>query len=345
MQRRTPRHSKVTRLVAPAKPSTRRVAIVTYPDAQSLDVTGPFEVFAMTNQYVQESERQAVAPYAIEILAARPGPVAMSSGMRICADRAYASVRSGIDTLVISGGNVYAAAGDRQLRAWLQAMARKVRRLASVCSGAFILAEAGLLDGRRATTHWLGVALLQRRYPRITVEADAIFVRDGNVYTSAGVTAGIDLALALLEEDLGHPTALAVARRLVVFLKRPGGQSQFSSHLAAQAVPQGLLRDLPEWIVDHVDGDLSVEALAARAAMSPRNFARVFLRASGVTPAKFVERARIDAARRLLENDGLSLEDVAGRCGFASGEHMRRTFLRHLRVVPMDYRRRFRAAS
>ncbi|HVM98516.1 MAG TPA: GlxA family transcriptional regulator [Candidatus Acidoferrales bacterium] len=345
MQVQSSRRAKVTRLNATSPSITRRIAILIYPGTQSLDVIGPLEVFAGANQYCREQNPQVQPPYLIEVVASRPGPVRMGSGVQICADRAYASLRGKIDTLIVSGGEVRQAAKDRQLRSWLQATARRSRRLASVCTGAFILGEAGLLNGRRATTHWLGIPQFRRRYPQVDVEADAIYVCDGNVYTSAGVTAGIDLALALVEEDLGHAVALQVARRLVVFLKRPGGQSQFSSHLAAQTVAQGPLRDLPEWIVDHLDDDLSIEALAARAAMSPRNFARVFLRHSGTTPAKYVERARLDAARRFLEDDGLSLEEVAGRCGFASGEHMRRTFLRHLRVVPMDYRRRFRAAS
>ncbi len=325
---------------------TRKVAFLIYEGAQSLDLTGPLEVFAMasTSSPGGSPARASMTPrppYAVEVLAARPGPVRMSSGVQIVAERAYSALRGGIDTLVICGGDVRAAAADLGLRRWLRSIAPRLRRLASVCSGAFVLAEAGLLDGRRATTHWSAVQLLQRRYPHIAVEPDAIFVRDGSVYTSAGVTAGIDLALALVEEDLGHAVALAVARRLVVFLKRPGGQSQFSGHLAAQAVAPGPLGALPEWINDHLDGDLSVEALAGRVAMSPRHFARVFLRETGQTPAKFVERARLDAARRDLEVGDLRLEQVAARCGFASSEHMRRTFLRHLRVGPADYRRRF----
>ena len=318
--------------------------MVTFDGAQCLDVTGPLEVFSMAAHEALDRDPHARVPYEIEVLAARVGPVRMSSGLRLHADRAWGNPRAGIDTLLVSGGDVYQAATDPRLRRWLRGMAPRVRRLGSVCSGAFILAEAGLLDGHRATTHWSAVALMRRRYPRIQVEDDAIFVRDDRVYTSAGVTAGIDLALALVEEDLGHDLALAVARRLVVFLKRPGGQSQFSSHLAAQTPPPGPLKDLPAWILDHLAEDLSVECLAARAAMSPRNFARVFLREAGTTPAKFVERARVDAARRQLEDDGLGLEEVAARCGFSSGEHMRRTFQRHLRVVPVDYRRRFRAA-
>ncbi len=279
------------------------------------------------------------------MLAETAGPVRMTSGLRLVADRAYAEARDGIDTLIVGGGDVAPAASDPRLRAWLQAIRPGVRRLASVCSGAFILAEAGMLDGRRATTHWLAVRLFRRLYPQIELDADAIFVRDGSIYTSAGVTAGIDMALALVEEDLGRALALDVARRLVVFLKRPGGQSQFSAHLAAQAIEAKALRGLTAWIVDHLGEDLSNERLAAHVGMSPRNFARVFRRESGCTPGKFVERARVDAARRLLEDGDHGLEAVALRCGFGSGEQMRRTFVRHVGVVPIDYRRRFRVPS
>ena len=319
---------------------TRRVGILVYDGVQSLDVTGPLEVFTGAGAVLRRRDASLRPPYRVEILAARAGVITTSSGLRLHAQRTYARAR-GLDTLVVAGGDVRAVLSDRALLRWLVATAGGVRRLASVCSGAFLLAEAGLLDGRRATTHWRSAARLARTYPRVAVDPDAIFVRDGHLYTSAGVTAGIDLALAMVEEDLGHATALDVARQLVVFLKRPGGQSQFSSHLAAQATPPGPLRDLPEWIVANLAADLSVERLAERAAMSPRNFARVFRRETGATPAKYVERARLDAARRCLEDAALGLEEVASRCGFGSAEQMRRTFLRHLRVVPIDYRRRF----
>jgi transcriptional regulator GlxA family with amidase domain len=317
----------------------RRIAILIYDGIQSLDLTGPLEAFATANRLLAYSG--AAAAYTIEVIAPRGGTVTGLSGLRVVADRSCAELRGRADTLIVAGGDVRGIMRDRAMLRWVVRASRRVRRLASVCSGAFLLAEAGLLDGRRATTHWGVVAQLARRYPQITVEPDLIFVRDGNVYTSAGVTAGIDLALALVEEDLGHETALAVARQLVVFLKRPGGQSQFSSALAAQAVAPGPLKDLPEWIVANLRSNLSVEALAARAAMSPRHFARVFREETGVTPAKFVEGARLDAARRFLEDDALGLEDVAARCGFGSAEHMRRTFQRHLKVVPIDYRKRF----
>jgi len=317
----------------------RRVALLAFDGIQSLDLSGPLEVFATASWLC--TQRGDAAAYTTEVLAPKARPVTSNSGLRLVPDGAIGAVRGRIDTLIVAGGSVERIAADRTVRRWLVGQARRVRRLASVCSGAFILAEAGLLRGRRATTHWAGVDELVRRYPDIRVEADAIFVRDGEVYTSAGVTSGIDLALALVEDDLGHALALEVARWLVVFLKRPGGQSQFSSHLAAQAVPPGPLKDLPEWIVGHLRDDLSVEPLAARAAMSPRHFARVFRHATGVTPAKFVERARLDAARRQLEDGALGFEDVASRCGFGSAEQMRRTFTRHLHIVPVDYRRHF----
>jgi len=318
--------------------STRRVAILIFDGVQSLDMTGPLEVFAIANRVHTDGAQPA---YAVELIAPAAGVVTSNSGLRILADRSCHAVRGRLDTLLVAGGDVRAGLRDRRLLRWLGVTARRVRRLASVCTGSFLLAEAGLLRGRHATTHWASVDLLARRYPDLQVETDAIFVRDGDIYTSAGVTSGIDLALALVEDDLGHAVALEVARWLVVFLKRPGGQSQFSSHLAAQAVAPGPLRDLPHWIAANPAAELSVESLAARAAMSPRNFARVFRRETGLTPAKFVERARLDAARRSLEDHKLGLDEVASRCGFGSAERMRRTFHRHLRVLPIDYRRRF----
>jgi transcriptional regulator GlxA family with amidase domain len=323
----------------------RRIAILTYPGGQTLDVTGPYEVFSAANVWLRLRRGEARPAYALEILAPVRGPVRMSSGLSLVADRAWGAVRGRLDTLLVAGGDARAAAAEARLLAWLRAMRPRTRRLASVCTGAFVLAAAGLLDGRRATTHWAAAAELARQHPRVEVDPDAIFVHDGTVWTSAGVTAGMDLALALVEEDLGREAALTVARHLVLFLKRPGGQSQFSTHLAAQTLPRGPLKDLPEWIVEHLEGDLSVEALASRAAMSPRNFARVFVRETGATPAKFVERARVERARRLLEEGATSVEEVASECGFGSAERMRRTFRRHLRVVPLDYRRRFEVGA
>ena len=317
----------------------RRVTVVAFPDVEVLDVTGPLEVFA------QAADCRRAA-YTTEILTSGASPIVCSAGVKLVPDGSIGDVRGRIDTLVVAGGRGVAdAMRDRRLLRWLARMAPRVRRLASVCSGTFLLAEAGLLDGRRVTTHWRGCDELARRYPALTVERDPIFVRDGTVYTSAGVTAGMDLALALVEEDHGRQLALRVARQLVMFLKRPGGQSQFSAQLAVQAADREPLRDLQAWIADHLDGDLSVPVLAAEVAMSERNFARVFTRDVGVTPARFVERARVEGARRRLEESTDGVEMVAARCGFGSAEVMRRAFLRLLGVPPSAYRGRFRSAG
>ena len=317
----------------------RWVTVVAFPDVEVLDVTGPLEVFAQAAHFRR-------AAYATEILTSGASPIACSSGVKLVPDGTIGDVRGRIDTLVVAGGRgVAEAMRDRRLLRWLARMAPRVRRLASVCSGTFLLAEAGLLDGRRVTTHWRGCDELARRYPALTVERDPIFVRDGTVYTSAGVTAGMDLALALVEEDHGRQLALRVARQLVMFLKRPGGQSQFSAQLAVQAADREPLRELQAWIADHLDGDLSVPVLAAEVAMSERNFARVFTRDVGVTPARFVERARVEGARRRLEESTDGVEMVAARCGFGSAEVMRRAFLRLLGVPPSAYRGRFRSAG
>jgi len=319
----------------------RRIAIVAYPDFQLLDVTGPLEVFAQAARFLAASP----PAYTIEILTSGPRPLVSSSGVRLVPDGRTVGSPAGIDTLIVAGGpGVTAAVGDRALVAWLRRTARRVRRLASVCSGTFLLAQAGLLDGRRATTHWQVCEQLARRYPRITVEQDPIFVRDRGVYTSAGVTAGMDLALALVEEDHGRALALRVARQLVMFLKRPGGQSQFSAQLAVQAADREPLRELQAWIADHLDEELAVPTLAAQVAMSERNFARVFRREVGCTPARFVERARVEGARRRLEESTDGVDVIAARCGFASPEVMRRAFLRLLGVPPSAYRGRFRSA-
>jgi len=319
----------------------RRIAIVAYPDFQLLDVSGPLEVFAQAARFLATSP----PAYTVEILSSGPRPLVSSSGVRLLPDGRTVGSPGGIDTLIVAGGpGVAAAVGDRALVAWVRRAARHVGRLASVCSGTFLLAQAGLLDGRRATTHWQVCDQLARLYPRVMVERDPIFVRDRGVYTSAGVTAGMDLALALVEEDHGRQLALRVARQLVMFLKRPGGQSQFSAQLAVQAADREPLRELQAWVADHLDEELSVPTLAAQVAMSERNFARVFRREVGCTPARFVERARVEGARRRLEESTDGVDVIAGQCGFASPEVMRRAFLRLLGVPPSAYRGRFRSA-
>jgi transcriptional regulator GlxA family with amidase domain len=319
--------------------------MLAYPGAQMLDVTGPVEVFARSARFLVEQGLRRDPVYEVEVIAERSGPVKTSSGVEILAARPLTAVRAPIDTLLVAGG-----VGSRQalrsplLLGFLRRMAPQVRHLASVCTGAFLLAEAGLLEGRRATTHWAYCDELAKRYPRVRVEADPIFVRDGRIYSSAGVSAGMDLALALVEEDLGRATALEVARQLVLFLKRPGGQSQFSAQLSAQMAEREPLRELQAFVSDHPEADLGVESLAHRAAMSPRHFARVFSQEVGTTPAKFILRVRVEAARRRLEESRDDVEAVATACGFSSAEVMRRAFLRTLRVSPSAYRSRFRCA-
>jgi transcriptional regulator GlxA family with amidase domain len=226
---------------------------------------------------------------------------------------------------------------------WLQRIAHQVRRIGSICTGTFLLARAGLLNGRRATTHWKYCEPLTRRYPAVKLEPDPIFVRDGNVYTSAGVTAGMDMALALVEEDAGSNLALEVARELVLYLRRPGGQSQFSAALTLQTTDCQPFRDLAAWVLEHLRNHLSVEVLASRVGMSPRNFARVFRAETNTTPAKFVESLRLEVARRRLQESNASLETIASTCGFRNCDAMRSTFKRILRVAPGEYRWRFQA--
>jgi len=319
----------------------RPVGIVTYPGVEIIDLTGPMEVFAFANVGLQRSGVCSEPAYPMEVLAAKPGPIATSCGLQIIANKAYSDVRDGIDTLLIAGTpDVSCLLCDPALQDWVRAVAPRVRRLASVCTGAFLLAESGLLDGLRATSHWDYCDWLARDYPSVTVEPDRIFVRDGFISTSGGVTSGIDLALSMVEEDWGSELALLVARYLVVFLKRPGGQSQFSAYLTSDATrPE--LKDLQAWIMLHLTEDLRVETLAERMFMSPRNFARFFQAETGMTPAKFVELARIDAARHYLGSTRLSIEVVADKSGFADQERMRRAFMRQLGINPQSYRERF----
>ena len=314
----------------------RRIVILAFEGAQTLDVTGPYEVFSTADRITGGSS------YTVEIVAASGDPLRTGSGLCLLPHRATSAVRGPIDTLVIAGGDgVMHAVEDERLVRWVQRAAARSRRVTSVCTGAFLLARAGLLDGRRAATHWASAEALAQLHPSVEVDSEAIFVRDGDVWTSAGVTAGMDLALALVEDDLGRRVALETARWLVVFVQRPGGQSQFSPHLRAQLAERRPLRDLQEWITVNLDADLSVAALAARANMSERNFARAFAREVGMTPGAYVEAIRVDHARLRLESTGQQLEAVAHDCGFGTVETMRRAFHRRLGVGPAAYRDRF----
>lgn len=322
-------------------PKIRHISIVAYPGVEILDITGPLEVFAFANLGLQREGLIKEPVYLIEVLAETPGVVRTLSGLQIVATQAYNEIANNIDTLLIPGGDVFPVLSDVSLLAWINSMAPRVRRLASVCNGAFLLAECGLLNHQRATTHWDYCSQLAGKYPLIKVEPDQIFVRNDSIYTSGGITSGIDLALAMVEEDWGGALALYVARYLVMFLKRPGGQSQFSTYLTSDTPYRTDLRELQAWIIANPAEDLHVEALAGRMAMSPRNFARTFLNETGITPAKFVEMVRIDAARHYLESTELSIEVVADRTGFLDPERMRRAFIRLLGVNPQNYRARF----
>ncbi len=317
----------------------RRVTMLVVPPVEELDIVGPWEVFASVNSAVGDRG----PAYSLELVTAGTRRLVRGdSGLTMVADAVYAKASGSPDTLVVVGGGGAIASRDRGISRWIRRKAVRARRVASICTGAFLLAEAGLLDGRRATTHWKYAQELATRFPKVAVDPDPIFVRDGNIYTSAGVTAGMDLALALVEEDCGSAMALRVARMLVLFLRRPGGQAQFSGALAAQACDVKPLRELAVWIADNLGLDLSVRVLAARVAMSERNFARVFRQQFGVTPARYVERLRLEAARRELELGDKGMDDVAHAAGFGSTAMLRRALTRRHGINPRAYRDHFR---
>ncbi|WP_314246481.1 GlxA family transcriptional regulator [Streptomyces kutzneri] len=315
--------------------SPRNVLVLLYDGVQSLDVTGPVEVFAALARFPGR------AGYAIRTVSPAGEPVRTGSGLTLVPDGELASARPGPGTTVLVPGGRFTGDFEPRLTDWLRTHGSGAERLVSVCTGGLLLAEAGLLDGRRATTHWYACERMARDYPAVAVEPDPIYVRDGPVATSAGVTAGIDLALALVEEDHGQDVALTIARHLVVFLRRPGNQAQFSAQLAAQTARRDPLRDVQQWITEHPGEKLGVEHLAARARLSPRHFARAFQAETGVTPGRYVERVRVDHARRLLEESGEGIAQIARACGYGTPEALRRAFVRTLGQPPAEYRRRF----
>jgi transcriptional regulator GlxA family with amidase domain len=320
----------------------RRIVFVAYPGMQILDLTGPLEVFAMANRLAG----RAAPPYFAEVVSPAGGATPSSCGLAILASGALRTCHGPIDTLVVVGGlGTVDAARNQQLVDWIRSAARRSRRVTSVCSGAFLLARAGLLDGKRATTHWSCCRLLARSHPTITVESDRIFVRDGKVWTSAGVTAGIDLALALVEDDVGPAIAHDVARQLVLFVQRSGGQAQFSTQMSAPMPTRVELRHLQAWLADNLTDDLTVAKLAGRVGMSTRNFSRAFRDQLGTTPAAYVESARVEAARRLLVTTGDGIDGIARRCGFGTAATMHRAFRRTIKVTPGEYRRHFRSQA
>jgi transcriptional regulator GlxA family with amidase domain len=316
----------------------RRIGIVGYPGVQALDVAGPADAFSLTNVILARKP----APYEVVLLAAKKGPIATESGLAFYAHATLA--RCGlIDTIIVPGGRAIRVHSELRntIARWLRNNAPRARRVASVCTGIYALADSGLLDGRGATTHWRYARDLQQRRPRLNVNADAIFVKDGKYYTSAGITAGIDLCLAFIEEDFGREIAMQVAREMVVYLRRSGGQLQYSQPLLLQVEAKDRFDDIGQWIRGHLNEDLTVEAIAERTNLSPRHFARKFKSAFGITPADFVEELRLDEARWLLVNAGDAVEKVAKDVGYPNDETFRRAFTRRFGVVPSDYRGRF----
>lgn len=310
----------------------RTLLVVLFDGVQSLDITGPVEVFA-------GAETHTPGSYRIRTASLDGAPVRTSSGLTLVPDESLGDVPAP-HTLLVPGGQG-TRVPDPRLTDWLREHGPRAERLVSVCTGAIRLAQAGLLDGRRVTTHWAYCEKLARDHPAIRVEPDPIYIRDGQVFTSAGVTSGIDLALALVEEDLGRDVALAIARHLVVFLRRPGNQAQFSAQLAAQTAQREPLREVQRWITEHPGADLTVDALAERARLSPRHFARAFHAETGMPPGRYVDRVRLEHARRLLEDTTHGIEEISRTSGYGTPEAMRRAFVKTLGSAPTEYRRRF----
>lgn len=313
------------------------VALLVFPGVQALDVSGPLDVFAEANRFLLPPQQ-----YQLQVIGSTRAAIACSNGMQIVPHQHYSEVDAQVDLLLVAGGpELPQQARDAALSAWLQSAAQTAGRYGSICNGAFLLAHAGLLSGKRVTTHWNDAAALARMFADVVVDADRIYLRDGKLVTSAGVTAGIDLSLALLAEDAGQEVALNVAKRLVVFMQRSGGQSQFSPYLTPYAEETSLVGQVQHYVREHLQDKLTVEVLAQVVASSPRNFARVFARDARMTPAEFIESARVDAARVMLEASASPLKTVAYRCGFRDASHMRVVFQRRLGISAQQYRDNF----
>lgn len=330
-----------TPCTAAVDPAPKNVVFVAYPDMGLLDLTGAQTVFWAATKAMSE---RGLHGYKLHTASIEGGLMITAEGLAVQTVPLLHYAELQIDTLIVPGAPdiLKALAENRPLTDWIATESLKARRTASVCSGTFLLAQAGLLNGRRAATHWAMCNMLKSRFPEVEVDSDAIFVQQGPLWTSAGVSAGIDLALALVEADFSHDVAMQVARELVVYLKRPGGQAQFSEMLQAQTQDCELFNELHGWLADNLhQQDLSIETLAQKARMSPRNFTRVYKQKTGRTPAKAVEGFRLEAARRLLENSRRNIDQIATACGFGDEERMRMTFQRHLGISPRDYRSRF----
>lgn len=315
------------------------VAILVFPGVQALDVSGPLDVFSEANRFLPRERH-----YRLEVLGTGRGLINCSNGLPIMAHRHYSEAMEAFDLILVAGGpELPRMPRDESLLDWLRGAAARSAKYGSICNGAFLLAQAGLLDGKQVTTHWNDAPALAVMFPEIKVDADRIFLQDGNLYTSAGVTAGIDLSLYLLSNDCGPEVSLNVAKRLVVFMQRRGGQSQFSPYLTPYVEETSPASIAQQYVLAHLSEELTVDNLAAVVAMSPRNFARVFVRDTKITPADFIESARLDAARALLEATGEPLKKVAYRCGFSNPNQMRQVFVKRLGLTAMQYRANFAA--
>jgi transcriptional regulator GlxA family with amidase domain len=318
-----------------------KVAIVIFDGVQALDVAGPLDVFAEANTILPEHQK-----YEVSLLGPRAGSVTCSNGMQLSVPFGYADLDTQWDLLLVAGGpQLPDARPSSDFLTWMQNQARSATRFGSVCNGAFVLAHAGLLDGKEVTTHWADAGRLAREFPQVCVQPDKIFVRDGRLFTSAGVTAGIDLCLSLVAEDWGHELAVRVAKRLVVYIQREGGQSQYSPYIGTGRDEDPIVGKVLRYVTEHITDALSIEQLASAVAVSRRTFSRLFAKYAKVTPSVFVEQVRVDSARKLLEDTDAPLKTVAFKCGFRSATHMRTTFSRRLEVTPKQYRQRFRGEA
>jgi transcriptional regulator GlxA family with amidase domain len=318
-----------------------KVAMVILDGVQALDVAGPLDVFAEANTFLPEHQR-----YQISLVGEKAGAVSCSNGMQIVVPHGYADFDAPFDLLLVAGGPQLPDTQPRsELLKWLQDQARGATRFGSVCTGAFLLAHAGLLDGKEVTTHWADAGRLTDEFPEARVQPDRIFIRDGRLFTSAGVTAGIDLCLSLVAEDWGHELAVRVAKRLVVYIQREGGQSQYSPYVGIRKDQDPIVGKVLRYVTEHITDALSIEQLASAVSVSRRTFSRLFAKYAKVTPSAFIEQVRVDTARRLLEETDAPLKTVAFKCGFHSATHMRTTFSRRLNVTPQQYRQRFRGAA
>jgi len=326
----------------------RLIVIVAMPNNFALDITGPGDVFSSAKKIIAADVlKNYQMNYELLIVSATTEQdVLTNSGILMRCETSIFNIGEKIDTLIIAGfPDSYDWSGYPDLVEWLKTNTEQIRRICSVCLGAFVLAESGFLKNRKATTHWKACGELSRRYKNINVDPNPIFVKDGKFYTSAGASSGIDLSLALVEEDFGREVSLQVSQNLILYLRRPGNQSQFSNLLSQQLSSKKQIRDLQPWILNNLKGNLSVNILADRSLMSPRNFARVFLKETGFTPSRYIERLRIESAKRFLEENDFSLNQIAEACGFGSSDTMRKIFMRNLQTAPNDYRNLFRSAK